>query len=327
MALRSDVAALFVQGAYDVLFNINEAIDNYSCYKAVNPNTKQIFVKYGHSLDSLRLQASPADTLAPTGAKYAFNESKLWMASSAANCPASLYDEQTGRCVVELKNVMFQFLAEHLVGADKAADSTYLGFDAVTLPDTLAVLDDGSADPTSIAVNEAVVDTAGAYSDPTEPTAMFEQATGLTGVPSGLSSTDLAQLAQPVYKALSNGGQSGCYVGTPRAKVTVAAGAIPADSPEPPIVYVGLAIARADGSTAVLHDQVTPIKGYGDFELDLPGISVKLAEGESLQFAVQGYNPIFVSSFNKLPAPVEVTAQVALPARVSDATGLCSTAQ
>lgn len=51
---------------------------------------------------------------------------------------------------------------------------------------------------------------------------------------------------------------------------------------------------------------------------------LNLAQRESLMFTVQGYNPIFMTSFNRIPAPVNVTAQIALPAKVSDSTGFCS---
>lgn len=317
------VPSLFIQGARDILFNINESIRGFECYNAVNPAAKLMTVKYGHSLDSLGMQESPSDTLANTGAKYAFNESKIWLASTQKDCPASYFDATTSRCVLDLKNIMFQFLAEHLLGTSVALKSDYLGFDPIEIPKITAVMENGQPDPTAIAVNESDLKQVGTLSDSTEPTAMFEQATGATGLFSGLTSTELAALAQPVYKSLSNGDQPGCYVGTPQAKVTLAAGAIPQESPEPPIVFVGLGITRADGSQEVLHEQITPVKGYGTYDLELPGISVDLLEGEQLTFVVQGYNPVFANAFNKIPAPVAVSAQVALPQTVTDASGLC----
>lgn len=317
------VPSLFIQGARDILFNINESIRGFECYNAVNPAAKLMTVKYGHSLDSLGMQESPSDTLANTGAKYAFNESKIWLASNSKDCPAQYFDATTSRCVLDLKNIMFQFLAEHLLGTSVALKSDYLGFEPIDIPKITAVMENGQADPTAIAVNQTDLKQVGAYSEPTEPTAMFEQATGVTGLFSGLTSTQLADLAQPVYKSLSNGDISGCYVGTPQAKVTVAAGAIPQESVEPPIVFVGLGITRADGSQEVLHEQITPIKGYGTFDMELPGVSVNLLEGEQLTFVVQGFNPVFANAFNKVPAPVAVSAEVALPKTVTDSTGLC----
>ncbi|MDX1669921.1 MAG: hypothetical protein R3194_10915, partial [Limnobacter sp.] len=232
-------------------------------------------------------------------------------------------DPNTSRCVLDLKNVMFQFLARHLLGDAVAMNADFLGFEVFDLPKVVSVLEDGQNDPTAISVNEQDLKAVGEFSEPTAATQMFEQATGITGALSGLTSTQLSQLAQPVFKPLSNGKVAGCYVGTPQAKIEMAAGAIPATSPEPPIVFVGLGLTRADGTQVVLHEQITPVKGYGSFELDLPGISVNLQEGEELTFTVQGYNPVFANAFNKVPAPVAVSAQVALPQLKTDPTGLC----
>ncbi|MDX1669574.1 MAG: CocE/NonD family hydrolase, partial [Limnobacter sp.] len=83
------IPSLFIQGLRDILFNINESIASFECYNAVNPAAKLISVKYGHSLDGLGMQESPSDSLANTEAKYAFNESKIWLASNEQSCPAS----------------------------------------------------------------------------------------------------------------------------------------------------------------------------------------------------------------------------------------------
>lgn len=328
MTLKSDIPALFVQGAHDIIFNLNEGIQNFECYNRVNLNAKLLMVKYGHSLDALMLQASPSEALAGTGAKYAFNESKVWLKTTSASCPAALFDSKTGRCVMDLKNIMFQFLVEHLMGADQAKSKTYLGFDPLMIPKVTTVVEDGRADSTAIAVqpvqiNSIIKGEVGALSAATAPTAMFEQATGLTGIPSGLSDTALAALAQPVFKPLSNGSTPGCYVGTPKAKVTISAAVVPVESPDLPIVYVGLGLTRAGAAGKVLHEQVAPLKGYGTFEIPLPGISVKLNQGDALSLTVQGYSPAFSSTFNKIPAPVTVTAQVALPKAVQDLAGEC----
>ena len=153
-------------------------------------------------------------------------------------------------------------------------------------------------------------------------TAPTQVAAGVAGLFSGLTSTQAAQLAQPVYVELNNANLPGCFVGTPKATVKVEP--VGPASPEAPIVYVGLGLKRADGTQTVLHDQITPLKGYGEKAIELPGISVQLLEGDSLTLTIQGYNPVFVSSFNRLPVPVTVSASVALPNQVQDPTGFCT---
>ena len=324
MTLKTDVPAFFIQGATDVLFNLNEAIQNFECYRKVNADAKLLFVKYGHLLNALGVQQDPNVALEGTGAKYAFNESLIWLKTSRNNCPAANWDNETARCVIPLKNMMFQFLAQHLVGAQQARSASYLGFSPVPLPEIAAVLEDSRNDPTAVEVksnsaNRPKLEGVRAASAFTVPTQVM---TGVTGIPSGLTSTQLAQLAQPIYVELNNANQKGCFVGTPQATVKIEP--VGPASPEAPIVYVGLGLQRADGTQSVLHDQVTPLKGYGEKAIELPGISVQLKEGDSLTLTIQGYSPVFVTSFNRLPAPVTVSASVALPDAVQDPTGFCS---
>jgi ABC-2 type transport system ATP-binding protein len=323
MTLKTDVPAFFIQGATDVLFNLNEAIQNFECYRKVNADAKLLFVKYGHLLNALGVQQDPNVALEGTGAKYAFNESLIWLKTSRNNCPAANWDNETARCVIPLKNMMFQFLAQHLVGAQQARSASYLGFSPVPLPEIAAVLEDSRNDPTAVEVksnsaNRPKLEGVRAASAFTVPTQVM---TGVTGIPSGLTSTQLAQLAQPIYVELNNANQKGCFVGTPQATVKIEP--VGPASPEAPIVYVGLGLQRADGTQSVLHDQVTPLKGYGEKAIELPGISVQLKEGDSLTLTIQGYSPVFVTSFNRLPAPVTVSASVALPNTVQDPTGFC----
>ena len=324
MNLKSDVHAFFIQGATDVLFNLNEAIQNFECYRKVNADAKLLFVKYGHLLNALGVQQDPNMALEGTGAKYAFNESLIWLKTARNTCPAANWDAETGRCVIPLKNMMFQFLAQHLVGGRQSRSADYLGFDPVPLPEIASVLEDSRNDPTAVEVksnssNRPKLEGVRAASAFTAPT---QVAAGVAGLFSGLTSTQAAQLAQPVYVELNNANLPGCFVGTPKATVKVEP--VGPASPEAPIVYVGLGLKRADGTQTVLHDQITPLKGYGEKAIELPGISVQLLEGDSLTLTIQGYNPVFVSSFNRLPVPVTVSASVALPNQVQDPTGFCT---
>jgi pimeloyl-ACP methyl ester carboxylesterase len=218
MTLKTDVPAFFIQGATDVLFNLNEAIQNFECYRKVNADAKLLFVKYGHLLNALGVQQDPNVALEGTGAKYAFNESLIWLKTSRNNCPAANWDNETARCVIPLKNMMFQFLAQHLVGAQQARSASYLGFSPVPLPEIAAVLEDSRNDPTAVEVksnsaNRPKLEGVRAASAFTVPTQVM---TGVTGIPSGLTSTQLAQLAQPIYVELNNANQKGCFVGTPQ---------------------------------------------------------------------------------------------------------------
>jgi ABC-2 type transport system ATP-binding protein len=322
LMVQRKVPAFFVQGLRDVLFNINESIANYECFHRVNPNAKMLFAKYGHSLDGLGLQEAPV----VKDGKYAFNESRIWLKSAAAGCPAGQYETATARCIINVKDLMFQFLVEHLYGIEQAVSPTFLGKSPSPFPTMTAVLDAGGSDnPTAIplpslaSVGRVKVPGNSSLSAVAGPQAVTASALS----PTGLGGTPLAPLDQMGPVALFPIALAGvnvpgkCLIGTPQVLINVAAAApAPLPAPPDPVLYVGLSLKTVNGSSttrSLLHEQVAPVRGYGSKLVALPGISVKLGTGQSLEVLVGGFNPIFATSFSRTPSVVNVTAAASLP--------------
>ena len=321
------VPAFFVQGSTDVLFNLNEGIQNFECYRKNNAASKLLMVKYGHSLDALSLQKTP-DRL--HGGKYAFNESVIAYKDpsiTSDNCPVAL--DAKGRCLVQTRDLMFEFLAANLLGSD-AVTTSFLGKKISPLPTIASVIDDGSTEPVAVVLQNKLTDTqytvfkgngvsltntqsvvSGTPAAPTSLLSSFNQAAPYSTQFATLNGSLMFSVVSPTA---FNTPANTCYVGTPTADITVAS-PVGAESPEAPTIFVGLVLENADGTQTILHDQVVPVKGYvKNFKTVLPGISTKVKTGQQLKLIYQGYNPFFVTSFNRTPNWVNVTATVTLPA-------------
>jgi hypothetical protein len=310
---QKNVPAFFIQGARDVLFNLNESVQNYECFHRANPNAKLLFAKYGHSLDGLMLQAAPN----VPGGKYAFHESRIWLNIPKTSCGGGQYDDATNRCIINLKDLMFQFLVEHLIGFNESISPTYLGKSASFFPTITAVLETGANDPTAIAMPvlsgfaRPKIPTQAGLSTVQGPVAVD---LGVPGLPSGLTTTPLQQLGSLKSLTISTSQSGKCYVGAPKALIDISS-PLPAPPPDP-IMFAGLGVRKGTGPSStltLLHEQVTPLRGYGTKFIELPGISVKLASDESLELVLAGYSPFFLANFTRVPNQVNVRGGVSLP--------------
>ena len=322
LMIQRNVPAFFIQGARDVLFNLNEGVQNYECYFRSNPNAKLLFTKYGHSLDGLMLQAVPT----VPGGKYAFHESRIWLNVPKSSCSGGQYDDATNRCIINLKDLMFQFLVEHMIGFNESISSTYLGKSPSILPTITAVLENGAADPTAIVM--PALPSAGRVKVPAQEGLSSLQGPtmvnlGVAGLPAGLTTTALQQLGSLSSLPVSTSVSGKCYVGAPKALIEMTSVSM---VPVPdPILFAGLGVRKGNpttGTLTLLHEQVTPLRGYGTKFIELPGISVKLASDEKLELVLAGYSPFFLANFSRAPNAVNVRGAVALPqATVTSGTG------
>lgn len=85
-----------------------------------------------------------------------------------------------------------------------------------------------------------------------------------------------------------------------------------------PIIFIGLAI-RSAGSTqldqpTLLMNQVTPFRGFGDYQEDLVGVMSRMQAGDKLVLMVYGTFPSqYPTSASPLPIPVEISGSVNVP--------------
>lgn len=111
--------------------------------------------------------------------------------------------------------------------------------------------------------------------------------------------------------------ESSVVAGIPRlrVKVTSMQGAIPGDS----VIFVGLGQSRGvPGVWDLLNNQVQPLLGVGDFDVDLVGVSARLAAGERLALLIYGLHEQFATAgsvTNPVPliTPITVEGKLSVP--------------
>lgn len=113
---------------------------------------------------------------------------------------------------------------------------------------------------------------------------------------------------------MTAGAGGAILAGAPKIQLTVADGA--AGEAGDPIVFVGLGIRRAGATsdTLVMANQVRPFRGYGTFDDELNGVTVRLAENDEVRLLIYpGFSARYPVTGTKVPAPVSVSATVSLP--------------
>lgn len=83
-----------------------------------------------------------------------------------------------------------------------------------------------------------------------------------------------------------------------------------------PVVFLALA-KRAPGAnsdTLLMGNQVRPVRGYGSHQIELIGVSARLAEGEELRLVIQAANSgRYPGMGSRVGAPASVRAQLSVP--------------
>lgn len=174
---------------------------------------------------------------------------------------------------------------EHLKGEAGAADAVLRG-ESVCL---------------SLTAGDAVF-----VDDVTRGTAGTEFAIPATNVVVGTE----AQIAVPLM-TVGEGGD--VFGGIPRLQVsvtdTVGSGAEPFNT----IIYaaVGHMLADNPGSWEIMDNQIVPLRGTGDFDIDLVGVAERLAEGDQIALLLYGlYNAQYSTTGSRPQNPFAPTVTV-----------------
>lgn len=318
------IPALFIQASSDILFNLNDGFRNFACFRQHNPASKLLVVRYGH----------PDPIISGIGAPK-FTEQSVDCSGPAGSNP------------LDVAQQAYSFLSQNLV--DRRLNAQYSS-EFLTLPDLRAVLDDGrNADGPQGQTAEhqcyelaslggaaaSAIPSGGAVypqDDNGNPApAVLQDVT--VGIPSALLNlalyNDLSQVpaatlaaygtpgAGRVIPLVAPSGQDRRLFGTPTVHLTVnpslALQTLTAGL-NPPILFVGLVRQTPDGKQQLVHDQVWPVKGFGEQTVALPGISLYLHGDEALGLVVFGFHPQYFNDASRLPQQVEVgPLSVALP--------------
>lgn len=335
------VDILFTQGFRDTLFNFNDALHNFVCYRNLTDNegnkadVRLYTHQTGHILGVSSQGMEPFEGFAEAGG----NLPEFQTAAGPARCG------ETG-----LSDAQFAFLAQKLFTAeelpavialqDTAGQAAFASLDA-HVGEVCLSHDDTGADAVYVSEeaflsNQAPQGKGKATNSVAGPVDFaFPVGTPETTVTSGLLGT-IDYLPAPAMQPIELPAGLNTLAGIPTATINVAPLVEQASNPvcpqiqdgsdaspvnllglDPacdPIVFVGLGVLR-DGNWRLIDSQVVPVRGFGERHVELTGIAEVIAEGEELSIMVYGYHPQYpaTASRDQLSSIVQLSGQLSLP--------------
>ncbi|MBR9813699.1 hypothetical protein GYB61_07560 [bacterium] len=255
----TQVDALFFQGFRDVLFNFNEAFQNFDCLRGAGGDVRLFSFQSGHNTIPVVPDMNPSQG------------------------PDNSLDSNCGDIAVGAATVAW--FDEHLKGQAGAADAILRG-EQVCL---------------SLTAGDAVF-----VDDVTRGTSGTEFAIPATNVIVGTE----AQIAVPLMTVGAGGDVFG---GIPRLQVSVTDTLDSGAEPFNTIIYaaVGHMLASNPGTWEIMDNQIVPLRGTGDFDIDLIGAAERLAEGDQIALLLYGlYNAQYATTGSRPQDPFAPTVTV-----------------
>ncbi len=312
----SKADALFIQGSNDVLFNLNEAVENFECWKAQGRESHLIVQRTGHILPLLQepgelILYGVDDTLYCGDQSFGFSDivldflgSKLLGVASSNTLPEVCFssaEQQSGLALSDVpKGGSTYAVTETQVfpGGVNSVVSLLSSLPLETLLTTLADLPLNVLDTLQLVL--------GGLSDPASLADYLDDIVAL--LPSEL----LRQLvAHPQFIPLTTLQQSGTLAGIPMATLNISGG-----NGDGNTLFFGLGRIPAGGSDAqLINDQVLPVSGTGIKAVELIGVSETVESGDTLGLIVYGFHPYYlnVAAVAQAPVPATVFGTVSVP--------------
>lgn len=306
-----DVDAFFVQGAGDVLFNMNESARNLACFKNAGNDARLLVQSEGHIIPALQ-EAGPiiafgGDPLVRCGERtydtaqmmVDFLDEKL-RAGGGSESPPDLCiargDQRgiTPRALPTGGVPLMLPTSTVLQGAVGYVTTLLQNLPLATLLDVLAAL------PAELATAlEAVL---GGLADPATLTDSLDEIINL--LPSDLV-YDLTAPAQ--FTPLLNVDAPGMLAGIPLAELSV-------EGPTDGLFFLGLGIRR-DGRVFAVNDQVIPVRGSGNLSIEMVGVNEQIEIGDEVGLMLYGFHPYYLndSLLALAPLPISVSGSLSLP--------------
>lgn len=310
------IPAFFIQGSTDILFNLTEGYRMFECYRKANTGSKFMAVRYGHP------------DVIYGGSMPKFTEENI-------DCGGT-----SGSRTLSVARLAFSFLSQNLIDP-KLTETT--SSDYLTVPDLRAILEDGNASsgPKGEAVDRACYEVAKLPSN--SGSTIFQRggelypgngpgsiASVVAGAPAPLTTllqNDPTQVEPALMSAFATPdagqvlplsgpqGRARSLVGIAKVHVNVKPALTSLlDTANPPIIFVGLVRTTADGAQQLIHNQIMPVKGYGERDIELPGLSTVLHADDSLGLVVFGFHPQYFNSYTRVPVEVQISdIRAALP--------------
>jgi ABC-2 type transport system ATP-binding protein len=292
---------LITQGVRDTLFNYNDGYKNYQCIKSLGGDVRFLTHQSGHLLPS----AIPAQAQAAADAFYA--------AITLPNTQEAGGSRSCGD--INLDNLTFAWFEEKLAGKAGAVDAV-LGGSARNICHSLA---EGEA----IEVADTALKVGGGT--PIALDGSVPQFSAVLGTATSILGTQAreALLADQPLLTVPAGGM--VLAGIPKLSLDLQplGGAGLESCPLPvlntacdPALFLALG-RRPAGQTRweLIDDQITPIRGFGTREIEMNGVSVRLAEGEEVALLIYGFHAQFPLTWSRdvfVPA-ASISGSIELP--------------
>lgn len=296
------VDVLMFQGMRDSLFPFNEAWENYKELKAAGGDVRLLTYPFSHHYLAPNVGLIQ-ETLANLGF---YGEALPELPSAGLNTLTSCGDISANQAAVAWfsEKLLDRGDADNVITTGNQVCYTLAPGDAVSAPEVTV---GGTRFPVSYDIlGEAI------------------EVTALTGA-AGLL---------PTLVPLSTLDTDGVIAGIPTATLTVGAPLSGLegrclDESDPvfgtgtcdAILFVGVGVIRQGRSLPELIDeQVQPIRGFGQHEIELTGIAERLNSGDQLVLMLYGQHPTFLGAFSRdlTVTAVTVGGEVSLPLLTSD---------
>jgi pimeloyl-ACP methyl ester carboxylesterase len=309
----STADALFIQGANDILFNANEAVENYECWTGQGRDTHLFVQREGHILPLLQDAG----------------EMILFGTDETLYCDDQQFDTTT---------IALGFLANKLMGEPQqdlpdvcfshAASQQGRSFSSVVRGGTTTLLPASQVIPGGAAyvINLLQALPLGTLLEvlaglPSETAGVLQAVLGGLQDPASIADSldDILNLipAEVINKTLAAGqfiplitvDSDGLLAGIPTANLLLEGG-----NGDGNLLYVGLG-KRRGGDAALVNDQVRPVRGIGAKQLELVGVNEDLQVGDELGLMVYGIHPYYLypAGLVQPPLPVSMNGTVQLP--------------
>lgn len=277
------------QGVRDTLFDLTQGIKNYECFKKLGGDVRFLSMQNGHN--NIPIVPDTGNTL--YFPPYAGGTpTTLPIVPIGFPIPGNQNDSRCGPIDISSYEPQRAFFDEHLKGMEGAAQS---------IPKQPCL---------SIASGDSVL--VGTFKS---------RATGNTAIRQIPPTTIPAGLALNVPVAIElgivGGDQTTVIGGIPHAELLIKSLLPGLSNASKPTVFLGLGQSRlgVPGVWDLINNQLTPVRGTGQFNIDLVAVTARLAKGEKLALLVYGLQDQFAESplGNSLPQPISIEGKVGVP--------------
>lgn len=313
-----NVDAFLVQGVNDTLFNMNEAVRNAACLRQAGNDVRVLIQRTGHILplfqdvqNAFGFDLDPEVTCGDT--TYATSERMLtFLDDKLRGMPEK--QPVDDNCIVQDDSHGVTPAEFPVGGQSYTIERTNLTTGPVveTVSSVLRGLElNGDLLPTiADSLGMTLKNLQGTLKDFAQDPADV----------SGLLTNDVLKLLPPeLLKRLTSpareitlftASEPMTLAGVPTADLTLEG---PSNATAP-IAFVGLGVRRAgQQKVQLINDQIAPLKGRGEYDQQLVGVSTRLAPGDSVYLMVYGFHYQYYASFNLVPQAISISGDVSLP--------------